>query len=159
MARTRFQSVLDAFEEDRFFITGSSTKRDYVNSVGGLGVKDRNRHTTKKPERYEAPFPVVEPIVFECERRTFKDPRCVQEVEAMLFQIRSTLSFVPPKAHMRMVYTMPPPVKAPRKPTASARRPSLRSLRSHPAATIKVKGEYDAMFLDRLLNISRSRSG
>jgi hypothetical protein len=56
MARTRFQSVLDAFEEDRFFIEGSSSKRDDMDSVRRLGMDDRNRQPTKKPKRYKALF-------------------------------------------------------------------------------------------------------
>src|SRR5262245_18741322 len=67
MARTRFQSVLDAFEEDRLFITSGSPKRNDVNSIGYLGVDKRNRDSAKEPERYEALLTIIETVVLESE--------------------------------------------------------------------------------------------
>jgi hypothetical protein len=48
MDRTRFQLVLDAFEEDCFFILGGSTKGDDVNFLGRFGMNERDRYTTQE---------------------------------------------------------------------------------------------------------------
>jgi hypothetical protein len=104
-ARTRLQSVLEVFEEDRFFISGGSSKRDDMNLLECLGVNDGNRHPSEEPERHEALLRIVESVVFECESWTLKYPQCINDVETMSFQIRPTFPFVPRDAHRRSVYT------------------------------------------------------
>lgn len=90
VARTRFQSVLDAFEEDCFFITSCSAKRDDVNPLWRLGMDNGNGYAAKKAERYKALFCVVEPVILKCECRPLKDPRCIAEIEAMSLQVCPT---------------------------------------------------------------------
>jgi hypothetical protein len=74
VARTRFQSVLDALEEDRFFISGRSAKRDDVYPLGSLSVDDRNGYTSEKAERHKALLSIAKSIILESEGRTFKHP-------------------------------------------------------------------------------------
>lgn len=50
----RFQSVLDVFEEDRFFISSCPAKRNNMNALCCLGVNKRNRDATEETERYKA---------------------------------------------------------------------------------------------------------
>jgi len=42
MDLTRLQSVLEAFEEEVFFMSSRSPKRDHVNAFAGFQVHDRN---------------------------------------------------------------------------------------------------------------------
>ena len=71
-------------------------------------MDDGNCYTTQKPQRHKALLSVVEPIILECERGPFKDPWCIEEVKAMILQVRPTFPFVPREAHRRSVYTLPP---------------------------------------------------
>ena len=45
IAFTRFQSVLEIFEEEDFFILSGPPKRDHVNAFRDFRVRDRNRDT------------------------------------------------------------------------------------------------------------------
>jgi hypothetical protein len=91
MERMRFQSVLDACEEDRFFISGSSTKRNHVNALWGLGMNDGNRRPAEKSKRDQALLSVVESVIFEGKGWSLKHARGVQEINAMNLQIDPTL--------------------------------------------------------------------
>ena len=82
-----------------------------MDSIRRLGMDDRNRQPSKKPEGHQALFTIGEPIILEREGWTLKDPRGIDKVEAVCLQIRSTLTFVPREAHRRIVYTVMPPVK------------------------------------------------
>jgi hypothetical protein len=106
MERMRFQSVLDAFEEDRFFIAGSSTKRNDVNVLESLGMNDRNGHSSEKSERDEALLSVIKPIILEGEGDSFKYAWRVYEINAMNIEVDPTFPFVPGEAHRRSVYTV-----------------------------------------------------
>ena len=117
--------------------------------IGRLGVDDRNRYTAKKPERYEALFIVVEPIVLECERGTLKNPWRVQKVETVFLQVRSTFTMVPREAHMQIVYTVPSLVK---KPPRLALTPTLSRAATRPTANSGVT------FGRRLERVVRRRS-
>ena len=87
VARTRFQSVLEAFEEDRFFILSRSAKRDDMNALGRFGVSDGNRNTTEKAERDKALLSISEAVIFKGEGRTFEHARRIQEVDAVSLQV------------------------------------------------------------------------
>jgi len=109
----RFQSVLDAFEEDRFFISSRSAKRDEVYALGRFGVNDGNWNTTKKSERDEALLSIGEPVILEGEGRTLEHARRIQEINSMSLQIGPTFPFVSGEAHRRSVYTDIGKVKKP----------------------------------------------
>jgi hypothetical protein len=113
IARMRFQSVLDAFEEDRFFISSRSAKRDNVNALGRFGVNDGNCNTTEKAERDKALLSISEPVIFKGEGRSLEHARRIQEINAMSLQIDATFPFVPGEAHRRSVYTGTGKVKPP----------------------------------------------
>jgi hypothetical protein len=63
MARTRFQSVFETREEDRFFISGRSAKRDDMNVLLSLGVSNGYCHAIEKSERLKALLCVYETII------------------------------------------------------------------------------------------------
>jgi hypothetical protein len=105
MARTRFQSVLEALEEERFFISRRSPERDDVDVLGGFGMDDRERDTLQESQCYEALFVVREAIVLIRYRRSFKYARHIDEIETMLPEIGLPFPFIPGEAHMQSVYT------------------------------------------------------
>src|SRR5690348_28878 len=53
MARTRGQSVLEACEEDLFFISSRFPKGDHVNSRERLGMNDGNGDSTQQTQRHQ----------------------------------------------------------------------------------------------------------
>lgn len=91
MARIRFQSVLEAFEEGRFFISACSAKRDDMNVLLSLSVSDGYSYATEKSERDEALLSVVESIILKGEGCSFEHPLCVQKIKAVNLEVDPTL--------------------------------------------------------------------
>ena len=110
MAVTRGQSVLEIFEEDRFFISRRLPKRDHVNLRRRLSVHYGNSHSSEQTKRDKARFVVREAIVLESESWPFEHSGRIDEVQPVLLQVATTLPFVPGKFRprktaLRSVYT------------------------------------------------------
>jgi hypothetical protein len=99
IARTRGQSVLEAFEEDRLLMPGGLPKRNDANAMpsflDNLGVDDRHDNAIGEPERDEALLAVAKPVVFVRERHAGEDPRRVGEIDAVTAQVLLALAFGP----------------------------------------------------------------
>jgi len=80
----------------------------------------RNGYVREHPESDKPLLLVGKPIVLKCERRSREHLRRVNEVQAMGFQIRLMLIFIPLVLHLRSVYTTQTTRKRPTLP-ANAR--------------------------------------
>jgi hypothetical protein len=110
MALTRFQSVLEILEEEDFFMSSGSSKRDHVDAIRHFRVDNGNRDTTKKSQRNEALLAVREPVVFVRHGGSAEYSLCVRKVKPMISKVRLSLSLVPRDTHLRSVYTTEPGV-------------------------------------------------
>jgi len=70
-----------------------------------FGVDDRDDDTSQQAKRDEPFFAVTEAIVLIRKGRSFEYFSRIDEVEAMILQIRFALSLMPREPHMRSVYT------------------------------------------------------
>lgn len=84
---------------------GCSSEGYDTNGATGLGVNDGYGRPVKQTERHESLFVIAESIVFVGGRQAGKNPGCIGEVEAVLFQIGCTLLLIPLELHRRSVYT------------------------------------------------------
>jgi len=105
MARSPFQSVLETFEEVRFFISCRLSKRDNADLLVGFGMDDGNSQPFEQAQGYETLFAVMESIILVGHRGAVKDLRRVTEVEPVSLEIDSPLALVPSKLHRQSVYT------------------------------------------------------
>ena len=105
IAFTRFQSVLEIFEKEDFFILSGPPKRDHVNAFRDFRVRDRNCDTIQKSQRDEALLTVGKTVVLVRRRGPFEYAPGICEVKPMISEICLSLSLVPRKAHLRSVYT------------------------------------------------------
>ena len=69
-------------------------------------MDDRDCNVRQQPQRYETMLVVIKAVIFESYRRSFKNPRRINEVNAMKFQIASALLFIPREPNRRIVYTL-----------------------------------------------------
>jgi hypothetical protein len=83
----------------------SSSERYEANCDRRFRMHYRNGYVPEQSERNKPLFPVREPIVFECERRSDKHLRRVDEIQAVGLQVRLAFTFIPLKLHLRSVYT------------------------------------------------------
>ena len=105
MERTRAQSVLEAFEEERRFSFRGVAEGDDPDFIFSLRVNDGNAQAAKKTEGHEALLTISKTAVFNGARGSSKDLWGVDKVEAVLPEIGSPLRLIPGKAHPQSVYT------------------------------------------------------
>jgi len=111
MDLTRFQSVLEAFEEDAFFMSSRSPKRDHVNAFAGFQMHDRNGNPIQQTQGDETLLAIGKAIVFVGRCEPFKYAPSIGEVKPVISEICFSLSLIPRKAHLRTVYTLGKAVK------------------------------------------------
>src|SRR5438067_13913975 len=102
MDLTRFQSVLEAFEEDAFFMSSRSPKRDHVNAFVGFQVHDRNGNPIQQTQGDETPFAIGKAIVFVGRCEPFKYAPRIGEVKPVISEICFSLSLI----HLKRIYEL-----------------------------------------------------
>src|SRR5713226_2487797 len=107
----RFQSVLEVLEEDAFFMSGRSPKRDHVNAFAGFQVHDRNGNPVQQTQGDETLLTIGKAIVFVGRRGPFEYAPGIGEVKPVIPEICFSLALIPRKAHLRTVYTSGKAVK------------------------------------------------
>ena len=65
-----------------------------------------NGYSHEQAKRHKPLLLVGKPIVLKCERRPREHLRCINEVQAVGFQIGLALIFIPLVLHLRSVYTI-----------------------------------------------------
>jgi hypothetical protein len=95
IARTRGQSVLDAFEEDRLLMFRRLAQGNDANYAGGLGVDDGDHELIENTQCDEAMLGILEAIVFVGIGGTLKDSLGVGKIEAVLLDIQLALRITP----------------------------------------------------------------
>ena len=70
-----------------------------MNSRERLGMNDGNGDSTQQTQRHQTLLVVREAIILESKRRSFEYSGCIDEVQPMIFQVETTLLFIPGKPH------------------------------------------------------------
>src|SRR3990172_3510930 len=84
---TRLQSVLEAFEEEAFFISSRSPKRDHVNAFAGFQVHDRNGNPIQQTQGDKTLLAIGKAVVFVCRCEPFKYVLGIGEVKPVIPEI------------------------------------------------------------------------
>ncbi len=92
-------------------MSSRSPKRDHVNAFAGFQVHDRNSNSIQQAQGNEALFAIGKTIVFVGRREAFKYAPGIGEVKPMISEICLSLSLIPRKTHLPIVYTRRESVK------------------------------------------------
>src|SRR5450755_500616 len=102
IARTRDQSVLDVFEEDRLLMFRRLAKRDDANLARSFRVDDGDYQLFQNAESDKSLLRIVEPIVFEGVGRALEHFRRINKIEAVLPKIQVALCCTPRESHVQV---------------------------------------------------------
>src|SRR5712691_6482557 len=102
MDLTRFQSVLEVLEEDAFFMSGCSPKRDHVNAFAGFQVHDRNGNPIQQTQGDETLLAIGKTIVFIGRRGPFEYAPGIGEVKPVIRRFAFRLRW----SHVKRIYGM-----------------------------------------------------
>jgi hypothetical protein len=141
MDLTRLQSVLEAFEEEVFFMSSRSPKRDHVNAFAGFQVHDRNSNPIQQAQGDETLLAIGKAIVFIGRCEPFKYAPGIGEVKPVISEICLSLSLIPRKAYLRSVYTLENPVKRRLCRALTTRLTGRRQRRAAPPLTVRFEAE------------------
>ena len=83
-----------------------------MNTIRRFGMYQRNANAFQEAERDKTLFSIAKPIVLERESQASKDFLSVDEIKAVILEIRSSFGFAPRKPHCNNVYTFRRFVKA-----------------------------------------------
>ena len=83
-----------------------------MNAIRRLGMHQRNANALQEAERDKTLFSIAKPIVLEREGQPSKDFLSVDEIKAVILEVRSSLGFTPRKPHCDSVYTFRRFIKA-----------------------------------------------
>jgi hypothetical protein len=139
MDLTRRQSVLEVLEEDDFFISSRSPKRDHVNAFAGFQVHDRNGNPIQQTQGDETLLAIGKTIVFIGRRGPFEYAPGIGEVKPVIPEICLSLALVPREAHLRNVYTSAGPVKC---SASQVGYPSVKRRSSYGSSHLRIVDRY-----------------
>lgn len=83
-----------------------------MNAIRRFGMHQRNANASQEVERDKTLFIIAKPIVLERESQPSKDFLSIDEIKALILEVRSSLGFTPRKPHCISVYTFRRFIKA-----------------------------------------------
>ena len=83
-----------------------------MNAIRRFGMHQRNANASQETERDKALFSIAKSIVLEREGQPSKDFLSIDEIKAVVLEVRFSLGFAPGKPHCYSVYTFRRFIKA-----------------------------------------------